>query len=318
LSVGLNSGFVIFKHNGSDSPDTVTADGTGKESPANPVPVITTISPSSKIAGNTAFTLSIGGSNLIAQSVVRFNGIDRQTTCVDSAHLEASIPATDIAGAGVYPITVYNPSPGGGISNELIFNVYNPLPDQVVLVSPPNNTSTGINSVILSWYTGQSQITKYWVEWSKDSLFSSPEIDTSVTDTFRIVADLDEPQEYWWRVKAGNPTGWGPFSEVWKFAVIILETVDEENIPQKFGISQNYPNPFNPVTVIEYDIPEESDVLIIVYDILGQEVATLVNEHKEPGSYKINWVAGNLSSGVYIYRIQAGEFAMIKKLILAR
>lgn len=90
----------------------------------------------------------------------------------------------------------------------------------------------------------------------------------------------------------------------------------------KYTITNAYPNPFNPSTKIKYSIPSEGVVIIKVYDILGNEVKTLVNEKKPVGTYEITWYAesatGELPSGIYFYRIQAGNFSDTKKLILIR
>lgn len=85
-----------------------------------------------------------------------------------------------------------------------------------------------------------------------------------------------------------------------------------------FGIEQNYPNPFNPSTVIKYQIPFDTQVKLKVFDILGNEIETLVNEYKSAGSYNIQFNADNLASGVYFYRIQAGNFSQSMKMILMR
>lgn len=88
----------------------------------------------------------------------------------------------------------------------------------------------------------------------------------------------------------------------------------------KFSLEQNFPNPFNPTTVISYQIPVNSNVSLKLYDVLGNEVATLVNEYKEAGRYKVELNVGeiSLSSGIYFYKLQAGEFSQIKKMILAK
>ena len=83
-------------------------------------------------------------------------------------------------------------------------------------------------------------------------------------------------------------------------------------------MSQNYPNPFNPVTNIKFDIPKQGHVTLKIYDVLGKEVANLVNEVKVPGSYVINFNGNNLASGVYYYRIEAGSFVEVKKMILIK
>jgi hypothetical protein len=89
-------------------------------------------------------------------------------------------------------------------------------------------------------------------------------------------------------------------------------------IPSEFKLSQNYPNPFNPLTMISYQIPTNNLATLKVFDALGREVATLVNEIKEAGSYSVQFDGSKLSSGMYFYRLQAGSFSETKKLILLR
>ncbi len=88
--------------------------------------------------------------------------------------------------------------------------------------------------------------------------------------------------------------------------------------PSGYSLSQNYPNPFNPSTKIQYSIPQSSNVTIKVFDILGNEIKTLVNEEKPIGTYKITWYAENLPSGIYLYKLQAGNFIETKKMILLK
>jgi len=92
----------------------------------------------------------------------------------------------------------------------------------------------------------------------------------------------------------------------------------ELEVPTRFILEQNYPNPFNPSTIIKYDIPKESFVTIIVYDVLGREVIELVNKQKSAGRYQETFNAAKLASGIYFYRIQAGSFVETKKMILMR
>ena len=98
----------------------------------------------------------------------------------------------------------------------------------------------------------------------------------------------------------------------------VTDVEDEIFEPNTFGLCQNYPNPFNPSTKIKYSVPQRSNVVIKVYDILGNEVKTLVNEEKEQGEYTINFDANNLASGLYLYSIQAGSFIETKKMILLK
>ena len=93
---------------------------------------------------------------------------------------------------------------------------------------------------------------------------------------------------------------------------------DDTVLPEEFKLFQNYPNPFNPKTFISYQLLVHSYVSLKVYDVLGKEVATLINEEKPAGTYEINWDAENLPSGVYFYQIQAGSFIDTKKMILLK
>jgi len=95
-----------------------------------------------------------------------------------------------------------------------------------------------------------------------------------------------------------------------------VKTNDFENPPTVFALQQNYPNPFNPTTVIGYQIPRGVFVTLKVYDMLGREVATLVNEEKAAGEYQVNFATEGLASGVYIYRMQVNNFIESKKMIL--
>ena len=97
-----------------------------------------------------------------------------------------------------------------------------------------------------------------------------------------------------------------------------VKSTQENSRPKEFALFQNYPNPFNPVTIIKYQIPKASHVKLMIFDILGNQVAKLVDEDKSPGSYSVNFDGTALASGVYFYRIQAGNYVLTKKLILLK
>jgi hypothetical protein len=90
------------------------------------------------------------------------------------------------------------------------------------------------------------------------------------------------------------------------------------NLPERFVLHANYPNPFNPVTNIRFDLPEPSSVQLVVYNLLGQEVTTLVDEHRDAGSHTVSWDASNQASGVYFYRLTASSFVDSKKMVLLK
>ncbi|MEO8398883.1 MAG: alpha-amylase family glycosyl hydrolase [Ignavibacteriaceae bacterium] len=97
-----------------------------------------------------------------------------------------------------------------------------------------------------------------------------------------------------------------------------VKTLADANIPQEFKLEQNYPNPFNPSTSILYSVSSKQFIFLKVYDILGKEVATLVNKEQQPGNYKVEFSANQLSSGIYFYQLNAGNFSQTKKMILLK
>jgi hypothetical protein len=100
--------------------------------------------------------------------------------------------------------------------------------------------------------------------------------------------------------------------------VTVTGIVDRQTTPGEFSLYQNYPNPFNPSTTITFAIPQLAVVSLDVYNLLGQRVASLISKSLSAGVYNIAWNAGNLPSGVYFYRLEAGNFVQAKKLVLAR
>jgi len=104
---------------------------------------------------------------------------------------------------------------------------------------------------------------------------------------------------------------------------ITLQTVagllkDESNIPKRYSLDQNYPNPFNPSTVISYSLPKESNVVLKIYNILGQEVLTLINKFQAAGNYKVTFNDSSIPSGVYFYKLNADNFNQVKKMLLVK
>ena len=114
-----------------------------------------------------------------------------------------------------------------------------------------------------------------------------------------------------------------PAEELPPLAPEAFRTGEKRGMPTEFGLSQNYPNPFNPVTIIRYQIPDRGAqhgvlVQLKIYDVLGREVATLVDEEQSSGYKSVEWDAGAFTSGIYFYKLQAGQFGDVKKLILLK
>ncbi len=114
---------------------------------------------------------------------------------------------------------------------------------------------------------------------------------------------------YYYRLKQTDLNGAVNYSTTVKVDV---------NVVSQFSLSQNYPNPFNPSTLISFTIPKESNVKLSVFNVLGEKVATLINEVKSSGTYKINFNGSNLASGIYVYRLEAGGYVSSKKMILIK
>jgi Domain of unknown function (DUF2341)/Secretion system C-terminal sorting domain len=142
---------------------------------------------------------------------------------------------------------------------------------------------------------------------------------TNQPDTNFIATGLINGASYYFWVKAVDrycsPRISG-FSNV--AAITPLNVTNEEEVPKVFALYQNYPNPFNPVTDIKYDIANESFVKLVIYDMLGRQTAVLVNEIRKPGSYTAKWNPENVPSGVYIYKLTAGNFEKTMKMILLK
>jgi hypothetical protein len=103
------------------------------------------------------------------------------------------------------------------------------------------------------------------------------------------------------------------------YDTILVTGIDHAEIkPDEFLLFQNYPNPFNPETNIKFRISESGFVTLKVFDILGREVITLVNEEKPAGNYEVEFYASSLASGIYFYKLQAGGLSLVKKMILAK
>ena len=124
-------------------------------------------------------------------------------------------------------------------------------------------------------------------------------------------------------VVAGDNILAGTSQGVWIRSIndtVTTTAVNESKImnPTVFMLFQNYPNPFNPITIIKYDLPKAGRVTLKIYDVLGRKVATLINEEKPAGRYQVEFNGSSFASGVYFYRIQAGNYSSVKKMILLK
>ena len=100
-------------------------------------------------------------------------------------------------------------------------------------------------------------------------------------------------------------------------SVGVEEEIDD-SIPSTFNLSQNYPNPFNPSTTIRFNLPKTVNVILSVYNAMGQKIVTLVSGELNSGVHQVEWNAADLPSGMYIYRLEAGSTVLMKKLMLLK
>jgi hypothetical protein len=142
------------------------------------------------------------------------------------------------------------------------------------------------------------------------------QIGTTPTNSF-VDQNIGGGSAFYYRVAALDTTGnLGAVSS--QVRVVVTDVGGGNTLPTEFALFQNYPNPFNPSSVVRYDVPFTAHVTIKVFDVLGKEVATLVDEQKSAGTHEVRMTAGSLASGVYIYRMQSGEYVSVKKMILMK
>jgi hypothetical protein len=146
-------------------------------------------------------------------------------------------------------------------------------------------------------------------DWTKIAYVQGNQNSTTIRAYSYLDKSVSKSGKYYYRLKQIDNNGSYKYSNIIEVDFIA---------PSVFNLSQNFPNPYNPSTMIKYQIPKSAFVNLKVYDILGKEVATLVNEDKVVGSYEINFDASKLASGVYIYQLKANDFAASKKMILIK
>ena len=137
--------------------------------------------------------------------------------------------------------------------------------------------------------------------------------------SWRIPADVPEDSVYSIRILAVEDTTILDVSDQpFAIKVTVSGAEPESELPQTFALSQNYPNPFNPATEIGFEVPTATRVRLAVYDPLGRELVLLVDEEKTPGSYSVRFDASGFASGVYLYRLEAGSFSTVRKMVLLK
>ncbi|MDZ7400815.1 MAG: endo-1,4-beta-xylanase [candidate division KSB1 bacterium] len=195
--------------------------------------------------------------------------------------------------------------------------IASPLPPTII---SPNATGGVSLRPLLIWHASKTA-TSYHVQLATLSTFvpSSIVLDTTITDTLIQVGPLDPNRRYFWRVEAWNEHGSSGYSMMAIFMTgDQTATGTEMMLPNKFELFQNHPNPFNTATIIEFELPRDCWVHLKVYDVLGNEIATLIDQKMKVGRHSVAFQAENLKSGIYFYQIRAGEFTATKRMVIVK
>ncbi|MEW5925840.1 MAG: FlgD immunoglobulin-like domain containing protein, partial [Candidatus Zixiibacteriota bacterium] len=214
-------------------------------------------------------------------------------------------------------------------SDSLVF-YYKVEPVSSIL--PENGAQVNETRPSFDWSTLAGPITGSTLfQFQLDSYFDfrSPIIDESNLQAPGSIPsfDLSDNTVYYWRFKIYDGYYWSDFSNTFAFYVTTGSTDAEDNdtdmLPDNFVLEQNYPNPYNSMTRISYSLPERADVKLTVFNLLGQEVKTLVDASKPAGRYSVHWdgtdyEGHDVASGFYFYHLTAGDFRDSKKMILLK
>jgi len=225
--------------------------------------------------------------------------------------LDTLLVVTGLEGQTAYYWRVNSKNAAGSSNYSEIFSFKTGHPANTYLVYPPNNILNIPVDTTLYWNsTVGAETYNLLLARSADYKPTSVILDiTGLTDTTYHFKNLEPNALHYWKIRAVNKFGFGNWSESWRFKTNNPTGVEDEEItPTDYALEQNYPNPFNPTTKIRYSIPsnvsgEIAIVTLKVYDMLGNEVATLVNKQQAPGIYEVEFSPDNLASGVYMYKI---------------
>jgi hypothetical protein len=209
--------------------------------------------------------------------------------------------------------SISQPCGAGNWSSVWTFTTASTILPPPSLIYPPNNSINISLTPTLDW-TNVTGATAYRV------LIGT--IDTTVFNSELSIppGKFNYNTVYYWRVSTVNIGGQGSYSPVWTFITLNSSGIHQisTEIPTEYKLYNNYPNPFNPSTNIKYQITNCKFTTIKVFDVLGREVETLVNENQSPGIYEVTFDRNNLPSGFYYYTIRSGDFADTKKMVMIK
>lgn len=197
------------------------------------------------------------------------------------------------------------------------------VPAAPTLISPADGATGQSINPILDW-SDVSGATSYGLQVSTNVNFTSFVINlTGISASqYAVFPNLNNSTTYFWRATASNGLGTSPFSLIRFFTTSLVGIINTQEIPVSFNLYQNYPNPFNPSTKIRFDLPANSNInaslKLTVYDITGKAVKELLNTTYTAGKWEVDFDASSLATGTYFYRIEAGDYTAISKMVLVK
>ena len=225
-----------------------------------------------------------------------------------------------VAEVGDHPVTLAVSDGQASVEQTVTLTVIASNLAAPVLIAPVNGAADQPLEVQLRW-NPVANATGYEARIDTDSTFQLPFIADvgTINPQFTVQGLLAPNTTYYWRVRAVDAAGPGPYSGTFQFTTATsVATEDEAGVPETFTLHQNYPNPFNPTTTIAYDLAQPAEVRLLVYDLFGRVVKTLVDKQQAAGRYAVPFDAEGLASGTYFYRIEAGGFSEVRSLTLVR
>ena len=276
--------------------------------------------------------------NLIAPDSARPSTIVGNLTALSVAGTDTFV-VRDYTGTPVGPLGVTNmrwwPGPSISWGNETAIN---PRRYVQFVVAPTSGNSFTVDSISIYLLGGGTSNIKVLMYYDKDAAFPSP---TRITaDTIALAnSGSASPSRYAYSIGTTVNSGQSLYIRIYpwytgaastsKYLITQLAVIkgtttstsgvsDVASRPLSWQLSQNYPNPFNPSTVIEYQLAKSTQVKVAVYDLLGNEVQQLVNREESAGPHAVKFSGSHLASGLYFYRIQAGDFTSTRKMLLTK
>ncbi len=246
------------------------------------------------------------------------NGFTPTGYLIDNAIYQWRIQSEDILGLTSYSDTAY-----------FYTDAYAEPPVNFSTISPVPDAQMSSTIVNFKWFStidpDPNDIISYRIAYSTDWSDTSTYVYTAEIEDTTMSLLLDNNLQYYWVAQAIDKDNFVVSSNYNTPNTFIIGTLstEEELIPDEFALHQNYPNPFNPTTNISYDLPKNEHVSIVIYDVMGRNIRSLINEKKSAGYYRVYWDAKNdigepVSAGMYIYTIEAGEFRSVKKMVLLK